>query len=129
MVFDDGFVHADLHAGNILLTRGGDLVLIDTGMVTEVPRGKARLLLETFITLFRRDGRRAAELFYTLAPSVGATDYAAFERDMARFVKEEVCACLCVWGVGCDVMDHGCVWGDGMDYVRFVEKGRCVWGF
>jgi ubiquinone biosynthesis protein len=97
MVFDDGFVHADLHAGNILLTREGDIVFIDTGMVSEVPRGKARLLLETFICLFRRDGRRAAELFYTLAPSVGRTNYAAFEADMAHFVGEHI-----TWMAGFD---------------------------
>src|SRR5262249_9778834 len=33
MCFEDGFVHADLHPGNILLAEGGDLVIFDVGLV------------------------------------------------------------------------------------------------
>jgi ubiquinone biosynthesis protein len=33
MCFEDGFVHADLHPGNMLLTAEGDLVIFDVGLV------------------------------------------------------------------------------------------------
>jgi ubiquinone biosynthesis protein len=33
MCFEDGFVHADLHPGNMLLTGEGDLVIFDVGLV------------------------------------------------------------------------------------------------
>ena len=36
MVFDHGFYHADPHPGNLLVTRNGDLVLLDFGAVGEV---------------------------------------------------------------------------------------------
>ena len=33
MCFDDGFVHADLHPGNMLVTRRGELAIFDAGLV------------------------------------------------------------------------------------------------
>jgi ubiquinone biosynthesis protein len=33
MCFDDGFVHADLHPGNMLVTQGGELAIFDAGLV------------------------------------------------------------------------------------------------
>ncbi len=82
MVFSDGFVHADLHPGNIILTPDDRVVLIDLGMVTDIPGELLRPWVETFLALSQQDGARVAELFYSYAPSVGDTDYAAFERDV-----------------------------------------------
>ncbi|APR87535.1 Ubiquinone biosynthesis monooxygenase UbiB [Minicystis rosea] len=83
MVFLDGFVHADLHPGNILLT-DDRVILIDLGMVTEIPPDLRRPWVETFIALSQSDGVKAAELFYGYAPSVGETRYAEFERDVSE---------------------------------------------
>ncbi len=82
MVFLDGFVHADLHPGNILLTGDNRVVLIDLGMVTEIPPDMQRPWIETFLALSQKDGETVARLFYELAPSVGRTEYAEFERDV-----------------------------------------------
>lgn len=83
MVFLDGFVHADLHPGNILLTDDDRVILIDLGMVTEIPPDLRRPWVETFIALSQSDGPKAAQLFYGYAPSVGDTRYAEFERDVS----------------------------------------------
>lgn len=83
MVFVDGFVHADLHPGNILLTDDNRVILIDLGMVTEIPPDLQRPWVETFIALSRSDGPKAAELFYGYAPSVGDTRYPELERDVS----------------------------------------------
>jgi ubiquinone biosynthesis protein len=83
MVFVDGFVHADLHPGNILLTDDDRVILIDLGMVTEIPPDLRRPWVETFIALSQSDGPKAAQLFYGYAPSVGETRYAEFERDVS----------------------------------------------
>lgn len=82
MVFIDGFVHADLHPGNILLTADDRVVLIDLGMVTEIPTDLRRPWIDTFVALSQKDGRTVARLFYELAPTVGNTDYAEFEREV-----------------------------------------------
>jgi ubiquinone biosynthesis protein len=83
MVFLDGFVHADLHPGNILLTDDDRVVLIDLGMVTEIPPDLMKVWVGTFIALSQNDGATAARLFYGYAPTVGATRYADFERDVS----------------------------------------------
>lgn len=87
MIFEDGFVHADLHPGNIILTRDDRVVLIDLGMVSEIPSDLLRPWLETFLALSQQDGALAARLFYGYAPSVRGTDYAAFERDVVEYLQ------------------------------------------
>lgn len=37
MCFEDGFVHADMHPGNLLLLDGGDLAIFDVGLVKHLP--------------------------------------------------------------------------------------------
>lgn len=87
MIFEDGFVHADLHPGNIILTGDDRVVLIDLGMVTEIPSDLLRPWLQTFVALSQQDGALAARLFYGYAPTIGDTDYAAFERDVVGFLE------------------------------------------
>jgi ubiquinone biosynthesis protein len=87
MVFVDGFVHADLHPGNIILSNDGRLVMIDFGVVSEIPPDLMRPWVELFVALARRDGAAAARLFYVYAPSVDGTDYPAFERDVVAYFE------------------------------------------
>lgn len=88
MVFEDGFVHADLHPGNIILTPDDRVVLIDLGLVAEIDDELKGPWIQTFIALSQQDGALAARLFYTYAPSVGRVDYAAFEADvLAHFAS------------------------------------------
>jgi ubiquinone biosynthesis protein len=88
MVFLDGFVHADLHPGNILLAEDGRMILIDLGMVTAIPPDLQRVWVETFVSLSQADFRTTASLFYGYAPTVGTTRYADFERDVATYLEK-----------------------------------------
>lgn len=78
MVFLDGFVHADLHPGNILFTKTGQIYLIDLGLVAEIPEALRKPWCDTFVALASNDGRRAAELFYIYAPRVDGTEFHVF---------------------------------------------------
>lgn len=87
MVFVHGFVHADMHPGNVFYTDDG-IVLIDLGMVAEIPRELQRPWAETFLALAMQNATELARLFYGHAPVVFTTDYPAFERDVqAHFEK------------------------------------------
>lgn len=82
MVFDDGFIHADLHPGNIILAEDDRVVLIDLGLVAEIDDELKGPWIQTFIAVSQQDGRAAAKLFYTYAPTVGNVDYPKFEADV-----------------------------------------------
>ncbi|MBX3251441.1 MAG: AarF/ABC1/UbiB kinase family protein [Myxococcales bacterium] len=83
MVFKDGFVHADLHPGNIMLTPDGRVVLIDLGLVAEIDDELKGPWIQTFVAVSQQDGKMAAGLFYSYAPTVSKhIDYAAFEADV-----------------------------------------------
>ncbi|GAB4198175.1 MAG: hypothetical protein OHK0013_07070 [Sandaracinaceae bacterium] len=86
MVFEDGFVHADLHPGNILLSEDGTMTFLDLGMVAEIAPDLMRPWVDTFSALAERNGARAAELFYTYAPFADVEDYDAYERDVESYL-------------------------------------------
>ncbi|MDQ3032984.1 MAG: AarF/UbiB family protein [Myxococcota bacterium] len=86
MVFEDGFVHADLHPGNILLSDDGTMTFLDLGMVAEIPSDLMRPWVETFLALAQKDGAAAARQFYSYAPTVGDGDYDAYERDVLEYL-------------------------------------------
>ncbi|MCA9579836.1 MAG: AarF/ABC1/UbiB kinase family protein, partial [Myxococcales bacterium] len=85
MVFRDGFVHADMHPGNILLQDDGTLVFIDLGMVAEIPPDLMSPWIQTFQALGGNDGKAAARLFYVYSPFVATADYRAYEADTIAF--------------------------------------------
>ncbi len=87
MVFEDGFVHADLHPGNILLSEDGTMTFLDLGMVAEIPLDLMKPWTDTFAALARRDGRESARLFYVHAPSVGSGSYEEYERDVVVYLE------------------------------------------
>jgi ubiquinone biosynthesis protein len=88
MVFIDGFVHADMHPGNLMFTRDGRVFLIDLGLVAEIPEDLRKTWTDTFTAVALGDGNRAAELFYTFAPTVKGTDFRAFQADVHRHLTE-----------------------------------------
>jgi ubiquinone biosynthesis protein len=89
MVFTDGFVHADLHPGNIILTDDGRVVFIDLGMVAEIPKDLMRPWTTTFLALGQQNAAEVARLLYIYSPRVAKVDYDAYERALedhfARF--------------------------------------------
>jgi ubiquinone biosynthesis protein len=61
-VFRHGFFHADMHPGNILVTRDGRYVALDFGIMGTLTRVDQNYLARNFIAFFRRDYRRVAEV-------------------------------------------------------------------
>ncbi|MDO4636196.1 MAG: ubiquinone biosynthesis regulatory protein kinase UbiB [Lautropia sp.] len=65
-VFRDGFFHADMHPGNILVGTGptdfNRYIALDFGIVGTLSERDKRYLAQNFLAFFKRDYRRVAEL-------------------------------------------------------------------
>lgn len=65
-VFRDGYFHADMHPGNILVAdRGphfGHYIALDFGIIGTLSESDKSYLAQNFLAFFRRDYRRVAEL-------------------------------------------------------------------
>src|SRR5438445_781675 len=62
MVFVDGLVHCDMHAGNLFVRPDGSLVLVDFGFVCELSPADRRAFTDFFLGFATGDGRRAADV-------------------------------------------------------------------
>jgi ubiquinone biosynthesis protein len=61
-VFRDGFFHADMHPGNILVTPEGRYVALDFGIMGTLTELDKNYLAQNFLAFFRRDYRRVAQV-------------------------------------------------------------------
>lgn len=86
MVFADGFVHADLHPGNILVDDRGRVILLDLGLTAELDDGARRAFAQFFAGWAGGDGKIMAKLMSELSPSAKVADYAAYEAEVIEFV-------------------------------------------
>jgi ubiquinone biosynthesis protein len=87
MIFLHGFVHADLHPGNLRFLPPGQVVMLDLGLVGELcdeDRITTARLLFAFAT---GDGVTVARLFYDNAPHAATPDYGAYERELCAYVE------------------------------------------
>ncbi len=66
MMLEDGFFHADPHAGNLLVDPGGRLVLLDFGMVLQVGRETRARMVRTILAAVRQDVDGIINGFYEL---------------------------------------------------------------
>jgi predicted unusual protein kinase regulating ubiquinone biosynthesis (AarF/ABC1/UbiB family) len=80
MMLVDGLFHADPHAGNLLLTPDGRLVLLDFGMMVRVRPETRRSLIRTVFASIRRDAQAVAEGFYALGLIAPGADPAEITR-------------------------------------------------
>ncbi|HEX4985841.1 MAG TPA: ubiquinone biosynthesis regulatory protein kinase UbiB [Burkholderiales bacterium] len=61
-VFRDGFFHADMHPGNILVASDGRYVALDFGIMGSLSETDKSYLAQNFLAFFRRDYRRVARI-------------------------------------------------------------------
>ena len=88
MIFEDGFVHADLHPGNIFITPEEKIALVDLGLVGELSDPHRRAFARFFAAWAQRDGDTMAHLMYEMSTSAGmARDPRAFERYRAGIIE------------------------------------------
>jgi len=87
MIFLHGFVHADLHAGNLRFFPDGRVVLLDLGLTGSLCDEDRLATARTLFAFATGDGPTVARLFFENAPYKRTPDYAAYEREMAELVR------------------------------------------
>lgn len=71
MVFRDGFVHCDLHPGNLYVRADGSVVVLDAGYCVQVPEEIRDHLASFFRHLTEGDGTRCGEIMFDTALDLG----------------------------------------------------------
>jgi ubiquinone biosynthesis protein len=87
MLYLDGFFHADLHPGNLLILPGGRVAFIDLGMVGRFEDRVRRKMLYYFYALVNGDVDGAAEYLTAMAKVGAGGDPNGFRRACADAMR------------------------------------------
>ncbi|MEM9668795.1 MAG: AarF/UbiB family protein [Pseudomonadota bacterium] len=82
-----GVFHADMHEGNMILTPGGQIALVDFGIVGRIGPPERRFLAEILYGFLRRDYRRIAEVHFEagyVPPDRSVDDFAQALRSVGE---------------------------------------------
>lgn len=90
MILDDGFLHADPHPGNLMLTDDGRLALLDLGMVAVVPPRLQGSVIKLMLAIADGNGEEAALVLAEMGHPLEGYDAAAFRDDVAHLVSSAV---------------------------------------
>ena len=82
----DGFVHADPHPGNVLLTPEGRIALLDLGMVARIAPAMQERLLQLLMAVSEGRGEEAADLGVRMGEATEWFDEPEFRRQVSAFV-------------------------------------------
>jgi ubiquinone biosynthesis protein len=88
MIFVDGFVHADLHPGNIFVLENNRIAIVDLGLVGELDPPHRATFSRFFAAWASRDPDTMAHLLYSVAinPIEGAEAYERFRVAVVEFM-------------------------------------------
>lgn len=84
MIYRDGFFHADLHPGNLLILPGTRVGFIDLGMVGRLDPDLRRALLYYYYSLVTGDAENAARYLVAVATPSARADIPGFRRHVAE---------------------------------------------
>lgn len=86
MLFLDGFFHADLHPGNLLILPGPQLGFIDLGMVGRFESDLRRTFLYYYYTLVMGDAEGAARYLAAIGQPGPGADFSGFRREVTEIL-------------------------------------------
>jgi len=87
MLYQDGFFHADLHPGNLLVLEGARVGFIDLGMVGRLDDELRRTMLYYYFALVTGDAESAARYLAAAAQAGSGSDPTGFRREVAEISR------------------------------------------
>lgn len=88
MLFVDGFVHCDLHPGNLYFTERGHVIILDAGFSVQLSNRMRRLFAEFFLEMALGRGRRCGEIVIESSSAVNPdAELEVFITQMAALVE------------------------------------------
>lgn len=87
-VLIQGEFHADPHPGNLLITPGGRICLLDLGMIGSMPKSLQLTLARMLIAVVDKDGEQVAETALDVSGRAENSDPQTFRRDISSLVSE-----------------------------------------
>jgi len=60
----DGFFHADMHQGNLFVTKNGDIIPVDFGIMGRLDKNNRKYLAEILYGFIKRDYKKVAEVHF-----------------------------------------------------------------
>jgi predicted unusual protein kinase regulating ubiquinone biosynthesis (AarF/ABC1/UbiB family) len=89
-MLDSGFLHADPHPGNLLVTADGRLGIIDLGMVATVPPRIQDQVVRLLVAISDDNGEQAARVLADMGQPLDTYDPRAFRDDVTHLVSDAV---------------------------------------
>jgi len=87
MIFEDGFFHADLHPGNIIILPGPKIGFIDVGIVGRFDERIMRSMFYYFYSLINDDIESTTKYLLTMARIDKAGDLVGFRRSVSDLYR------------------------------------------
>ncbi len=87
MIYQHGFVHADLHPGNLFYLAGNRVALIDLGLVAALNDDSRDVIARMNGYILMGRGAELARMIYDESIIKNVRDYAAYEREVVDFVS------------------------------------------
>jgi len=86
MFFVDGFFHADLHSGNLMILEDGSLGFLDLGMVGVFDQATRKRLLELFYAMSQKDCNKTMSCLLHLSKTTEESDLDGFKRKVLNLL-------------------------------------------
>ncbi|WP_440953160.1 ABC1 kinase family protein [Methanococcoides sp. FTZ1] len=87
-IFEDGFFHADMHAGNVMILEDGRIALLDFGMVGSISHEVRNLLIDALIAITRGDVNQYLEVLKDFGMVPTDIDVHAFKIDYEHVLNK-----------------------------------------
>ncbi len=87
-IFVDGFFHADAHPGNILVSKTGEIALLDCGQVGRLDHENRAAAVRILLAFERQDTRMLADEVLNMGITQAEVDSRAFTADMGKILRQ-----------------------------------------